>query len=260
MEHLYLLVGLESKIVEVDLYTGTVIRTITEISRTTRMREMRFSVSWLPVLREAHSLIVYILQEGKCSPDGELFVSYLHDNNTTTCFVEGNLYRLTPKSSPASLEHSPLVNDKGEASFIERVMGAPKSLITHPMYSLSFKLMESLCGPHAASPQLSSHICGQGNFELKAVLPSEEAPIRCPRGSAWINNNVIFVVDSFSAEIRRIVFVADQIQVYGGGVRAFTQRLQCDRCSSSAAASWRARRQSSSSLHTMFSEVTRWEG
>ena len=69
----------------------------------------------------------------------------------------------------------------------------------------------------SSSPWSSQQISNQDNGEslsyvLKSVLLQSDS-VSFPSGTAWINNNVMFFVDASKGVIRRLVFVADQIQV-----------------------------------------------
>ena len=71
--------------------------------------------------------------------------------------------------------------------------------------------------PAPSSSWSSQHTSNQDNGEslsyvLKSVLLQSDS-VSFPSGTAWINNNVMFFVDASKGVIRRLVFVADQIQV-----------------------------------------------
>ena len=152
-----------------------------------------------------------MLQGGKCSPDGELFLSYINeqrgDNN-------GFLLRLCPQQHHHS-ESNHIITEG--ASYPTMMNLADKILLFSNSISLNFYSRNSKSSHAQLSAQSSSSsssphdepLCG---YVLKSVLLQSDS-VSSPSGTAWINNNVMFFVDSSKGEIRRLVFVADQIEV-----------------------------------------------
>ena len=156
---------------------------------------------------------------------------------------KGYLLRLCPqrryaKSSASDLTGQPIsLSDK-----LCNAVDTSSDYVSRPFQSLASKLFHSSPTPSSSpsSSSISSPPLPTSNdsssfspvlpstslilpknpshqpvsYVLKNVLPLQNGEsVSFPNGTAWINNNVMFFVDSSRGEIRRLVFVADQIEV-----------------------------------------------
>ena len=133
---------------------------------------------------------VMMLQGGKCSPDGELFLSYIGDQQGDN---NGFLLRLCPQQD----HHSESNHSRPtEGSSYPTMMNLADKIFFFSNYlSLNFYSRNSKSSYSQSSSTGSPNDEPLCCYVLKSVLPQSDS-VSSPSGTAWINNNVMFFVDS----------------------------------------------------------------